>query len=99
MCVQSKADLDVGLDTWTEEAVLKGYKTLSYRQLLKIIRKYADGPVRSNGSHQIFKRKTDGKQFAFPVRSKDFKSGTVRKILTKDLGLDEPTAIKEVTNA
>ncbi len=81
------------------EAVPKGYKTLSYRQLLTIVRKYADGPIRARGSHQIFKRKTDGRTFSFPVRSKDFKAQTVKKILTKDLGLDEAQALVEVSNA
>lgn len=82
-----------------EGALPKGYKTLSYRQMLKIVKKYANGPIRSNGSHQIFTRKSDGRNFAFPVRSKDFKTNTVKKILTKDLGLDEDNALMEVKSA
>ena len=77
----------------------KGYKTLSYRQLITIVRKYTDGPIRTRGSHQIFKRKTDGQTFIFPVRSKYFNAQTVMKIVTKDLGFVEAQALVEVSNA
>lgn len=74
----------------------KGFPTCSYRKLRKIIEKYADGPLRSKGSHEIFRSRITGKNFTFPRRDKDFKTATVRNILVKQLGLTQEQALKEV---
>lgn len=74
----------------------KGFPTCSYRKLRKIIGKYADGPLRSNGSHQVFRSRITGKNFTFAHRDKDFKTATVRNILVKKLGLTQEQALKEV---
>ncbi|MFC2668845.1 MAG: type II toxin-antitoxin system HicA family toxin [Corynebacterium matruchotii] len=73
----------------------KGFPTCSHRKLLKIIEKYCVR-VRSKGSHVIYRSSITGRIFSYPVRSKDFKTRTVRKILVGDVGLTEEQAKEEV---
>lgn len=72
-----------------------GFPTCSSKKLEKIIKKHAT-LLRQNGSHRIYKSKITGENFTFPRRTKDFKTGTVKKILTTDLGLTTEQALKEV---
>lgn len=73
----------------------KGFPTCSYKKLLKIIKKYCV-EVRRTGSHVLYKSSITNKTFSYPVRSKDFKTHTVRKILVGDIGLTEEQAREEL---
>lgn len=73
----------------------KGFPTCSHSKLVKIIEKYCVR-VRSKGSHVIYRSNITGKTFSYPVRKKDFKTHTARKILVGDVGLTEEQAKEEV---
>lgn len=72
-----------------------GFPPLSFRKLLRIVERHADH-VRTNGSHMTYRSKKTQLTFTFARRNKDYGGGLVRKILTKDLGLDLSTAREEV---
>lgn len=44
----------------------------------------------------IYRSNITGKTFSYPVRKKDFKTHTARKILVGDVGLTEEQAKEEV---
>lgn len=73
----------------------KGFPTCSCKKIKGIVEKHAEF-LRSNGSHATYRSNKTGRNFTFPIRKKDFKTGTVKKILVKDLGLTEEEALKEV---
>lgn len=73
-----------------------GFPTCSHRKLLKIIEKHCTLVRQTNGSHARWRSNITGKTFTFATRGKDYKTATVRKILTADVGLSLEEARKEV---
>lgn len=76
----------------------KGFPTCPIRKILRIVEKYADGPLkdRGKGSHKVYQSRINGKKITIGINKKDFSTSLVRKILVKDLGLTEEQARKEV---